>query len=253
VPVPACHRFNDKVALVSAGAHGIGAAIVRRLHAEGCTVVVADIDGDAGSALAAELGPRVRFTRCDVACPQDWTRAVTVATELGGGLDVLVSNAAFQPPPTPAHEMSPQTWNQVLAVGLTGTFHGVRACLPSLRGRDGAVVITSSVHALVGLRGHPAYAAVKGGLTALTRQLAAEYGPGLRVNAVLPGPIRTRAWDGIEEEVQRASARETVLGRLGDPAEVAAAVSFLACADASFVTGTSLVVDGGWSITKASA
>jgi NAD(P)-dependent dehydrogenase (short-subunit alcohol dehydrogenase family) len=109
------------------------------------------------------------------------------------------------------------------------------------------------VHALVGLPGHPAYAAAKGGLTALTRQLAVEYGPAVRVNCVLPGPILTPTWDRVGHEERQLSIRQTVAGRFGEPREVAAVIAFLACDEASFMTGASVVVDGGWSIFKASA
>ena len=115
------------------------------------------------------------------------------------------------------------------------------------------MVITSSVHALVGLPGHPAYAASKGGLTALTRQLAVEYGPDVRVNCVLPGPILTPAWDGITDEDRARSVEQTVAGRFGRPDEVAAAIAFLASGDATYITGASLPVDGGWTIYKTSS
>jgi NAD(P)-dependent dehydrogenase (short-subunit alcohol dehydrogenase family) len=100
------------------------------------------------------------------------------------------------------------------------------------------------------MRGRPAYAAAKGGLSALTRQLAVEYGPLVRVNAVVPGPVLTRAWDPIGADERQRAAMATVLGRLGDPAEVAAAVAFLASTESSYITGIELVVDGGWSIVK---
>jgi NAD(P)-dependent dehydrogenase (short-subunit alcohol dehydrogenase family) len=114
-------------------------------------------------------------------------------------------------------------------------------------------VIISSVHANFGLPGRPAYAAAKGGLVSLGRQLAVEYGPQLRVNTVLPGPILTSAWDHISEADRELSAAATAAGRLGSPDEVAAAVAFLASGDAAYVTGASLVVDGGWSAMKSSA
>jgi len=163
-----------------------------------------------------------------------------------------VSNA-YTVDVAPAHATSRQSWDRQLAVCLTATFLGVRACLPDLRARRGSVVIVSSVHALVGLPGHPAYAAAKGGLLALGRQLAVEYGPQVRVNCVLPGPIRTAAWDRVSPADQQRSIAETVAGRFGEPDEVAAAVAFLASAEAGYITGTNLVVDGGWSAVKSSA
>jgi len=246
-------RFAGKVAVVTGAARGIGAATARRLAAEGARVVLTDID-DAGADVAAAIdagGGQAAFVAADVASEPDWARTATVAHRYGP-VDVLVSNA-FVDPARPLHEISRYSWDRQLAVCLTGTFLGVRTFLDDLRGQQGSVVVTSSVHALIGLPGHPAYAAAKGGLTALTRQLAVEYGPAVRVNSVLPGPIRTAAWDGISEPDRARSIEETVAKRFGEPAEVAAVIAFLASAEASYVTGAALPVDGGWSITKASA
>jgi NAD(P)-dependent dehydrogenase (short-subunit alcohol dehydrogenase family) len=153
----------------------------------------------------------------------------------------------------PADELSADEWDAQLRVTLTGAWLGVRAFAGQLRDRRGAIVITSSVHALFGLPGHPAYAAAKGGLTALTRQLAVDLGPDVRVNCVLPGPILTGMWDAVGEEDRAASVAATVAQRFGRPEEVASVVAFLASSDASYMTGASVVVDGGWSIRKESA
>jgi NAD(P)-dependent dehydrogenase (short-subunit alcohol dehydrogenase family) len=114
-------------------------------------------------------------------------------------------------------------------------------------------VLVSSVHAHRGIPGHPAYAASKGALLSLCGQLAVEYGPDVRVNAVLPGPILTAAWDRVPQADRASSVAETAARRFGTPEEVAAAVAFLAADEASYITGSSLLVDGGWSVTKASA
>jgi NAD(P)-dependent dehydrogenase (short-subunit alcohol dehydrogenase family) len=136
---------------------------------------------------------------------------------------------------------------------VTGSFLGFQAVVPDLRVRSGAVVLTSSVHAYKGIPGHPAYAASKGALLSLCGQLAVEYGPEIRVNAVVPGPILTAAWDRVRPEDRERSIAETAARRFGSPEEVAAAIAFLAADEASYITGTSLVVDGGWSVVKASA
>lgn len=246
-------RQDGTTAVVTGAAGGIGAACARRLAAEGAAVVLADIrPADAVAAEIVAAGGRARAVVADVADEAAWTDLVQLARAEYGPVGVLVSNA-YTVEVAPAGTMSRSSWDRQLAVCLTGTFLGVRACLPDLRARRGSVVVVSSVHALVGLPGHPAYAAAKGGLVALGRQLAVEYGPQVRVNCVLPGPIRTAAWDRVPPADQERSVAQTVAGRFGEPAEVAAAVAFLASSEAGYITGTSLVVDGGWSAVKSSA
>lgn len=247
-------RFADKVAVVTGAASGIGAATAGRLAAEGAAVILADIAEGPGESVARGIradGGRARFVRTDVSDEGDWQRAVAAAHTFGP-VGVLVSNA-YTVDVTPAHEMTVASWERQLAVNLTGAFLGFRAVLPDLREQRGAAVLTSSVHAHKGIPGHPAYAASKGALLSLCGQLAVEYGPEVRVNAVLPGPILTGAWDRVGEEDRRKSVAETAAGRFGTPEEAAAAIAFLAADEASYITGSSLLVDGGWSVVKASA
>ncbi|MFF3494689.1 SDR family NAD(P)-dependent oxidoreductase [Streptomyces sp. NPDC002795] len=248
-------RLSGRCALVTGAASGIGAATAHRLAAEGAHVVLADIDEEAGATVVAAIrdaGGKALFQYCDVADESSWDQAVAVARDAFGPVNVLVSNA-YTVRVAAAHETSAAQWNQQLAVSLSGSFLGVRACLDDLVATQGSVVLVSSVHALVGLPGRPAYAAAKAGLTGLARQLAVEYGGQVRVNSVLPGPVLTRAWEDIDEDDRRASAAETAAGRLGRPEEVASVIAFLAGDDASFVTGATLVVDGGWSVMKNSS
>jgi NAD(P)-dependent dehydrogenase (short-subunit alcohol dehydrogenase family) len=248
-------RFRDRVALVTGAGNGIGAATARRLADEGADVIVADIDDDLGPAVTKQIqdaGGSATFVRLDVSSAKDWEQAARYVAEQHGRLDLLHSNAA-RVIIHPAHELTEGDWDAQLRVCLTGAWLGVRTFIDDLRRVRGSVVLTSSVHALVGMAGHPAYAAAKGALCALGRQLAVEYGPEVRVNTVLPGPIMTAMWDRVSEQDRITSAEATVAKRLGRPEEVAAVVAFLASDDASYMTGTSVVVDGGWTIMKDSA
>ena len=241
-----------RCAIVTGAASGIGAATAARLAQAGAAVVLGDIADERGRAVAAALeaaGGAVAFQRCDVAREDDWRALAVLARARFGGIDAVVNNA-YANVVCPTIALEPADWRRMLDVNIGQVYHSVRACLPDLAERRGAMVNVASVHAHVGFDGHAGYDAAKGAICALTRELAVELGPAVRVNAVLPGPIITGIWDDIDEDERAASAAMTTLARNGQPDEVAAAIAFLLSDEASYISGTELVVDGGWSITK---
>lgn len=243
---PSAGRFDGRVALVTGGAHGIGAATVRRLHAEGGTVVVADLDGDAASRTAGDLpdgGPPASAVACDITDTASVEAAVAATLERHGRLDVLVGVAGG----TGVHPglldgMDDATWAAGVDLNLAGPARCVRAAAPHLP-RGGSIVLVGSVNGLQAF-GDEDYSAAKAGLVSLAQNLAVRLGSrGVRINVVAPGTVRTRSWDQRSDPDRLAALYP--LGRIGEPEDVAAAVAFLASDDAAWVTGVTLPVDGG--------
>jgi NAD(P)-dependent dehydrogenase (short-subunit alcohol dehydrogenase family) len=245
-------RFEDRTALLTAAASGIGEATAYRLAAEGASVLVTDVDAEGARRVAEEVsarGGRARHRGLDVTSPDAWAEAVEAVTSWTGHLDVLHLNAGRNRSGA-AHELDDAAWHDQLRLCLDSVFYGVRAAVPLLRTARGSVVITSSVHAAIGFKGFPAYAAAKGGIGALVRQLAVEYGGEIRFNSVLPGAVVTALWARTPPEYRARTAARAPVGRLGTPEDIAAAVAFFASDDASFITGQNLLVDGGRSISS---
>ena len=236
-----------RTVLITGAAHGIGAATARLFAAGGDHAVITDVDLNAATALADEIcaaGGSASAWRLDVANLDEWEtleRELRAADQSPG----VVVNNAFAVEVAPAHLLDEQSWNRQLDVTLSGVYRSIHTFATTLQENRGCMVNVASVHAVLGFRGHPAYAAAKGGIVALTRQLSVEYAPNVRVNAVLPGSIDTRVWDTAPTSARVAAARQATLGRLGAPNEVASVIRFLASMDASYITGAAIPVDGG--------
>ena len=246
-------EFDDKTAIVTGGSDGIGRACAERLHQEGASVVIADIDVEQGSALAGMLGERAIFVETDMRDLAAVQAMADAAVAQFGGIDVLVNNAARAISGL-VDEIDEDGWSTVIDINLSGYWRAMRVSVPEMRKRGGgAIVNMSSVQGLRGFSGWPAYAAAKGGVNALTVQTAVDLAPaGIRVNAVAPGTILTPMNEKIFADLEDGGAelRETwnrahPLGRFGNPPEVSEAVAFLASDRASFITGEIVRVDGG--------
>ena len=243
-PVPG--RLAGRVAIVTGGARGQGASHVERLAREGAVVVSGDILDEAGEATAERLradGLDVAYRRLDVTVPADWAAAVEAATARGR-LAILVNNAGIIHV-APLLEETLDDWERLLAVNATGTLLGMQAAIPAMRsGGGGAIVNVASIFGLNGADGYIAYTASKAAIVAMTKTAALEHAEdGIRVNVICPGGVSTPM---NEQEPEGGVVPLTPLGRRAHVSEISGAVAFLASDDASFVTGTELVIDGGY-------
>jgi 3-oxoacyl-[acyl-carrier protein] reductase len=244
-------RLEGQVALVIGAARGIGEAIAERFVDEGVRVVIADTEVDAGRATAARL--KGLFVETDIARADHAGRAVTAAIDGFGGLDILVQNAGIYPW-TLIENISPEEWDKVLAVNLKGTFLAARAALPHMKAkRAGRMIFTSSITGpRVTSPGHGHYSASKAGINGFIRAAALEFsGYGITVNGIEPGNILTSGMKlHRSAEFIRSMEQAVPLGRLGTPRDIANCALFLASDDASYITGTTIVVDGGQTLPE---
>ncbi|RLP28173.1 SDR family oxidoreductase [Mesorhizobium sp. YM1C-6-2] len=239
-------RLEGKVALVIGAARGIGKGVAKRFAEEGAKLVLADADTKYGPATADELG--AVFVRIDISRMEDAETAVAVALEHHGRLDIMVQNAGIYPWQLIENTTS-EDWDRVMGVNLRGSFNAARAALaPMKRQRSGRMLFTSSITGPhVTSPGHGHYSATKAGINGFIRAAALEFsGYGVTVNGVEPGNILT---EGVQEQRDAAFIRSMEdaipLGRLGTPQDVANAFLFLASEEASYITGTTIIVDGG--------
>jgi NAD(P)-dependent dehydrogenase (short-subunit alcohol dehydrogenase family) len=236
------NRFTGRRALVTGAGSGIGEAVARRLHEEGAEVVLTNVSAEPVEAIAAELGERASALPLDV-------RDEDAVREAVREVDVL-ANVAGIGSTTAAPDTPLDVWEDVLAVNARGTFLCCKHAIPGMIERGGGSIVNmASAAGLVGLRNRVAYSASKGAVIAMTRALAVDHvADGVRVNAVCPGTVDTpwvqRLVEEIGESLDALRARQ-LMGRLGTPEEIAAAVAYLASDEAAFVTGTAFVIDGG--------
>lgn len=248
-------RVEGKVCVVTGGARGLGLAAAEALLAEGAKVLLTDVDRAAGEAEARRLGANARFRQQDVTDAAQWSAVLDEALATWGRLDVVVNNAGVADI-VDVEQITLKSWQRTLDINLNGVLLGTQAAIAAMKKSGGSIVNIASIEGLVGDALIPAYNASKGGVRLFTRSAAihcARSGYPIRINNVCPGFAETQMVAGalasMKPEAAQAFAEKTLaripMGRFAKPAEIAAAVLFLASDESSYVTGSDLVVDGG--------
>jgi len=242
-------RFDNKVVLVTGGAAGIGKSTCERFASEGATVHVWDLNTEAGKELVKDFsskGWKSAFRKVDVTSFEDVKEGIDAIIAESGRLDVLINNAGITMDKTLV-KMDPETWQKVIDVNLTGVFNCTKNAVPfMIEGGGGVILNASSVVGLYGNFGQTNYVATKAGVIGMTKTWARELGrKNIRVNAVAPGFIATEMVQKMPEKVIEGMVSKTPIGRMGKPEDIASAYAYLASDEASFITGTTLSVDGG--------
>jgi NAD(P)-dependent dehydrogenase (short-subunit alcohol dehydrogenase family) len=243
-------RLKDKVAIISGGAHGMGEAEARLFAKEGAAVVIADVLRREGEAVAAEINAiqgRAHFVQTDVTSENDWQNLIAETIRTYGRLDILVNNAGISGSSVGDPDGF-EGWQKLMSINAASVFLGTKLAAAAMipNGRGSIVNISSIMGFIGGADSHPAYSASKGAVRLYTKSAAAKYGPsGIRVNSVHPGYMPPML-NATNAAGRAAKIEATPLRRLGEPIEVAYGVLFLASDEASFITGTELVIDGGY-------
>lgn len=242
-------RVKDKVALVTGSSQGLGEAMVRRLHEEGATVIIADVAVENGKKLADELGEQAEFMELDVTSKDNWEKVFQQVEEKHNRLDILVNNAGIAVL-TPFEEMTEEEYMKTFDINQRGVFLGTQAAIKLMKkGEGGSIVNLSSISGLVASAGGASYNSTKFAVRGLTKVAALENAKNnIRVNSVHPGVIETTILKAMDDDLRQQTEAAIPMGRVGQPKEIANLVLFLASDESSYCTGAEFIADGGYTI-----